>query len=97
MSLVNKMMHVSRSGFLNWNVKVLLHIADTLGSHLEITLVDCDEFSSTLLGNVSLRGRVDALKRVEVSDHEWRRILRCSRVMYRFLSIDQRAARTYYD
>jgi hypothetical protein len=87
---------VSRSGHLNWNIRILLQVGHLEGSHLEILLVDCDEFSSSLFRGFSLRGRVDFLKRVEVDGHEGRRLLRCSRVMYRFLSVDQGIARTFY-
>ena len=87
---------VSQSGYVNWNIKVLLYVGHTRGSHLEILLVDCDEFSATLFRDFSVRGRVDSLKRVEVDDREGQRILRCSRMMYRFVSVDQSAGRLYY-
>jgi hypothetical protein len=87
---------VSRSGYSNWNVRLLLHVADGRGSHLELLLVDCDEFSAALFRGFTLRGRVDSLKRVEVDDSAGHRILRCSRLMYRYISVDQTVARTYY-
>ena len=87
---------VSRSGYINWNIRVLLYVGHADGSHLEVMLVDCDEFSSSLLRNFSLRGQVDSLKRVEVCGRDGRRLLRCSRMMYRFMSIDQGAARAFY-
>jgi hypothetical protein len=87
---------VARSGHQNWNIRVLVQIEATTGRHLEIVLIDCDEFSSVLFANFSLRGRVDSLKRVEVSGLNNQRILRCSRLLYRFLSIDQIDARNHY-
>jgi hypothetical protein len=87
---------VSRSGHLNWNIRVLLLVCHTEGSHLELLLVDCDTFSSSLFHGFTLRGRMDSLKRIDVCDFEGHRRLRCSRVMYRFLTLDQTAARSYY-
>jgi hypothetical protein len=87
---------VSRSGYLNWNIRVLLWVGHTEGSHLEILLVDCDTFSSSLIHSFSLRGRIDSLKRLEVYDYTGQRRLRCSRVMYRLLTIDQAVARSHY-
>jgi hypothetical protein len=87
---------VSRSGHRNWNIRVLVQFVPADGKHLEVVFVDCDEFSSALLRNFSLRGRVDSFERVEVSDRNSQRTLRCSRVIYRFLQIDQLVARNYY-
>ena len=87
---------VARSGHPHWNIRVLVQIQAATGKHLEIVLVDCDEFSSALLANFTLRGRVDSLKRVELNGRNDQRILRCSRLLYRFLSVDQNAARNHY-
>jgi hypothetical protein len=87
---------VSRSGHGNWNIRVLVQLVPADGKHLEVVFIDCDEFSSALLRNFSLRGRVDSLKRVEVSGRDNQRTLRCSRLIYRFLQIDQPVARNYY-
>src|SRR5262245_14681462 len=87
---------VARSGYLNWNVRVLLYVADGRGSHLEIVLIDCDETGAGIFEGLTLRGRVDSLKRVEVWDSAGQRQLRCSQLMYRFLDVDQTRARRFY-
>lgn len=87
---------VARSGHLNWNVRVLFHVADKRGSHLELVLVDCDEVGAHLFRAFSLRGRVDTLKRVEVNDSAGGRRMRCSRLLYRFVDIDPSAARSRF-
>jgi hypothetical protein len=87
---------VSRSGYINWNLRVLFFVRHALGSHLEIFCIDCDEFSAAHLRDFTLLGRVDSLKRVDVSDENGRRLLRCSRLMYRFVELDHQVAATYY-
>jgi len=87
---------VARSGYLNSNVRLLLYVADRRGSHLELVFVDCDEIGNRLFRGLTLRGRVDSLKRVEVDDSGGERRLRCSRLMYRFLDVDQTEARRFY-
>jgi hypothetical protein len=87
---------VARSGYLNWNVRVLLYVAHRRGSHLELVLVDCDETGAGIFRGLTLRGQVDSLKRVEVGDSTGQRQLRCSRLMYRFLDVDQIRARWFY-
>jgi hypothetical protein len=87
---------VARSGYLNFNIRVLLYVASKRGSHLELVLVDCDEFGRGILPAFGLRGRVDTLKRVEVHDSSGVRRMRCSRLMYRFVEMDQAVARSRY-
>src|SRR4030095_8301165 len=87
---------VSRSGHENWNVRVLFYVADKRGSHLELLLVDCDEVGRHLFRGFALRGRVDTLKRVEVSNPDGEVRMRCSRLMYRFVEVDQSEARSQY-
>jgi hypothetical protein len=87
---------VARSGFLNANVRVLFFVADRRGSHLEIVFVDCDEIGSYLFRGLSLSGHVDSLKRVDVVASDGERRLRCSRLMYRFIDVDQTEARRFY-
>jgi hypothetical protein len=74
----------------------LFYVGLPQGSHLEIGCADCDEFSAALFRDFSLQGRIDSLKRVEVDDRKGQRLFRCSRLVYRFLNIDQQAALTYY-
>jgi hypothetical protein len=87
---------VARSGYLNANIRLLLFVADRRGSHLELVFVDCDEIGAHVFRGLTLRGRVDSLKRVEVDGVDGVRRLRCSRLMYRFLDVDQTAARQFY-
>jgi len=87
---------VARSGYANPNIRLLLYVADRRGSHLELVFVDCDEIGARVFRGLTLRGRVDSLKRVEVDDLDGQRRLRCSRLMYRFLDVDQTTARQFY-
>ena len=87
---------VARSGYLNANIRLLLFVADARGSHLELVFVDCDEIGSHVFRGLTLHGRVDSLKRVEVERSDGERRLRCSRLMYRFIDVDQTEARQFY-
>jgi hypothetical protein len=88
---------VSRSGFLKWNVRVLLSVDDRRGSHLELGLLDCDRIPGDFNANgFSLSGRVDSLKRVTVYSSSEQLRLRCSRLLYRFVEVDQQVARSWY-
>jgi hypothetical protein len=85
---------VSRSGYSSCNVRVLLQILMPYASHLELVLTACDAIS--LGPQFSIRGRIDSLGRLEVCDREDRRMLRCSKLSYRFLTIEQVGARDFY-
>lgn len=87
---------VARSGYLHANIRLLLYVATSRGSHLELVLVDCDKIDSHVFRRLTLRGRVDSLKRVEVESSVGERELRCSRLMYRFIDVDQNEARQFY-
>jgi hypothetical protein len=87
---------VARSGHHYPNLRLLLYVADGRGSHLELLFVDCDEAGAHVFRGLTLRGRVDSLRRVEVDDLKGQRQLRCSRLMYRFLDVDQTLARQFY-
>jgi hypothetical protein len=87
---------VARSGHLNANIRVLFFVADRRGSHLELVFVDCDEIGPHLFRGLTLTGHVDSLKRVDVAGSGGERILRCSRLMYRFIDVDQTEARQFY-
>jgi hypothetical protein len=87
---------VSRSGYVNWNIRILFYVGLPHHSHLEIGCADCDEFSGGLFRSFTLDGRIDSLKRIEIDGPSGERLFRCSRIVYRFLSLDQYAARTYY-
>lgn len=87
---------VARSGYINWNVRVLLFVADRRGSHLEVMLIDCDDIGPGLFAGWTLSGRVDSLKRIEITDSAGERRLRCSRLAYRFIDVDQQEARAFY-
>ncbi|MCK6448361.1 MAG: hypothetical protein L6Q99_18385 [Planctomycetes bacterium] len=87
---------VARSGYVNWNVRVLFFVADRRGSHIELLFVDCDEVGPSLFAGFTLDGRVDRLERIEVTDSNGQRRLRCSRLAYRFLELDPLQAHGFY-
>jgi hypothetical protein len=76
---------VSRSGQINKNVHVLCRACSAHGRYLEMVLIDCDLLGSRYLDQPYMSGRVDNLKRVYIENAEGSTVMRCSRLIYRFL------------
>jgi len=87
---------VSRSGYTNKNLHLLLNADSSNGSYLEIVLIDCDFYNSSYLENVHFSGRVDGLKRVEIFDYQDNLRMRCSRAIYRWLESDDPIDGNYF-
>lgn len=80
---------VSRGGSSAQNVHVLLEADSKNGQYLEIVFIYCDWISADFFRDFHLSGRVDPLRRIVIQDQEKSALLRCSRLVYRFLdSID---------
>ena len=77
---------VSRSGWVNKNIHILIEAVAGTAPYLEIVLIDCDHFSSLFLERILFQGRVDSLKRIEIIDYKDNLVMRCSRLIYRFLT-----------
>jgi hypothetical protein len=75
---------VSRSGFHHPNVHLFIRVDSTLGSLAHIILIDCDWYYSSWISHPRFRGRVDTLRRIEVSDAHQSSQMRCSRLIYQF-------------
>jgi hypothetical protein len=82
---------ISRSGFENKNIHILCEVCSKTAPLLELVFIDCDWLATNFLENISLHGRVDTLKRVEIWDLNKATLMRCSRLLYRF--IDERLAK----
>jgi hypothetical protein len=86
----------NRSGHQNKNVHVLCEVSAHGIRFLELALIDCDWLAENFLENISLAGRVDTLKRVEVWNSNKSTLLRCSRLLYRFLPSDDVRPGSYF-
>ena len=87
---------VSRSGYIKKNVYVLCKADSPSGPYLEMVFIDCDSYSSHFLDRPYMSGRVDSLKRVVIEDHKGDIAMRCSRLIYRFLSAERVTDGQYY-
>jgi hypothetical protein len=87
---------VSRSGYANKNIHVLCRICSNEAAYLEMVWVDCDWFTCRFLDCPHMSGRVDTLKRVEVLDAKRSTMMRCSRLIYRFLQEADVAEGSFY-
>lgn len=72
----------NRRGVVALDYHVLLQAGTAHGAGLELALVECDAFRTEVFQR-GLRGRVTALMQVELAD------VRCSRLLYRWLSAEQ--------
>ncbi|MDO9569403.1 MAG: hypothetical protein Q7J58_08490 [Hydrogenophaga sp.] len=79
---------VSRSGYINMNIHVLLSACSPRGEILEIVFIDADWSSLNYLTHVFIGGRIDPLKRVNIEDANGSLEMRCSRIIYRYLQQD---------
>lgn len=87
---------VSRSGWHNKNLHILVDADSANGSHIEIVLIDCDHFSHGYLENIHFQGKVDGLKRVEIFDYKRDLRMRCSRVIYRWVELTLPLNKSYF-
>ena len=80
---------INRSGYENKNIHILLDSDSKLGPFIEMVFIDCDHYSSMFLDSIYMSGRVDDLMRTEIYNAKKSMVMRCSRVIYRFLSNEQ--------
>jgi len=76
---------VSRSGYENMNIHLLIHADSYKGEILEIVFIDADYASLSYLIQPCFNGRVDALKRIYIEDTIGNTMMRCSRLIYRYM------------
>jgi hypothetical protein len=88
--------NISRSGYVNKNIHILCQSDSSKGPYLEMVLIDCDHFSASFAENITMNGRVDALKRIEIYDYNETLQMRCSRMIYRFLTEDEIPSGNYF-
>ena len=76
---------VSRSGYIRKNLHLVCSSVSSAGSFLELVFIHADSINGAFLERPVLNGRVDSLRRVELRDFGGRVMLRCGRLLYRFL------------
>jgi hypothetical protein len=87
---------ISRSGYPCKNVHVLCRICSREAAFLEMVWIHCDWVATNFLDRPHLFGRLDSLKRVEIMDVKRETRMRCSRLIYRFLSEAEVAEGSFY-
>ena len=88
---------VSRSGHLKKNIFLLCDCQHSSeGRYLELVFIDCDWYDGGFLDQPFFSGRVDRLKRVELWHDDKTIVMRCSRLIYRFLQEADVVMGTYY-
>ncbi|MEZ4438263.1 MAG: hypothetical protein R3B72_04200 [Polyangiaceae bacterium] len=88
---------VSRSGFTQLTMYVLIDTGDAEPSLLELAFLHCDRLalSHVSAGDFVLRGYVDSLKRVELTDRGDQTQVRCARLAFRRLDRDDQTLPFY--
>ncbi len=87
---------ISRSGYQNKNIFLLIDTCSAPEPFLEMVFIDCDHYSQGFLDHPFMLGRVDILKRVEIENEEGSMMMHCSRLIYRFLSDEDLRKGLYY-
>jgi hypothetical protein len=77
---------VSRSGYVRKNLNLVWASDSSAGPFLEMVFIHTDSIVGDFLERPVLGGRVDSLRRVELRDFGGRVLLRCGRLLYRFLA-----------
>lgn len=76
---------IAKSGWVHKNLHVLVEACSSQSPFLELVFIDCDHIGSNALEAPHLGGRVDQLKCVEIYNAADSMILRCSRLIFRWL------------
>lgn len=77
---------ISRSGYTRKNLHLVCASDSSVGRYLEISFIHSDSIAGDFLERPVFSGKVDSLRRVELRDFGGRVLLRCGRMVYRFLS-----------
>lgn len=78
---------ISRSGYEHPNVHLFVELSGSRHTHMHVVCIDCDWYQTAFLSQPDFRGRVDTLRRVEVTDSYGSTRMRCSRLVYQFLDL----------
>jgi hypothetical protein len=76
---------VSRSGYCFKDIHVLLEACSSRGAFLELVFIHCEWVGANAFEHLALRGRVDTLRRVVLREQDGPDLLRCARLIYRWL------------
>jgi hypothetical protein len=77
---------VSRSGYEHKDIHVLLDACSSTLPFLELVFIHCDWIGANAFERLCLQGRVDTLRRVELSTEDGDVLVRCGRLLYRWLA-----------
>jgi hypothetical protein len=85
---------ISRRGYDDKNLHVLLEMPAGDASHLELVFVGYEYVGNDFLDNICLDGRLDSLGRFEIGDKLNGTGLKCARLVYRW--VDQAPIHPYF-
>lgn len=77
---------MSRSGYERKDVHVLLEACSTAAPFLELVFIHCDWIGENAFERLCLQSHVDTLRRVELCAHDGAILVRCARLVYRWLA-----------
>jgi hypothetical protein len=77
---------VSRSGYSFKDIHVLVEVPCSHAPFLELAFIHCDWVGANAFEDLTLRGRVDVLRRVVLREDDGSDLLRCARLIYRWLA-----------
>ncbi len=77
---------VSRSGYHRNNVHVLIDLHSQDNPYVELVLIACEVLSQSFTDQPLFEGKIDSLKRVEVSNQNGDIRMKCARLIYRLVS-----------
>jgi hypothetical protein len=75
---------VNRSGHRHPNVYILVGVCGGPARWLEMVWICAEIFDAAFAKNPFIRGRVDSLRRIEITDYTKATRMRCARLVYRF-------------
>lgn len=77
---------VSRSGYERKDLHVLLDVCSSISPFLELVFIHCSSIGANAFEGLCLQGHVDTLRRVELRTDDGVTLVRCARLIYRWLS-----------
>ena len=86
---------INRSGYQCKNLHILCEACGNCEPFLELVLIHCDWAPAHAIDRLHMMGRVDSLKRVEIVTGT-STMVRCARIIYRFLDEDKVHSFTYF-
>lgn len=76
---------VSRSGYCFKDIHVLVEAGCSRGAFLELAFIHCEWVGANAFEHLTLRGRVDTSRCVVLHEQDGSDLVRCARLIYRWL------------